>query len=491
MRNVMSKSLLGLIFGVLPLVLQSSPGMTKDLPIVKPAMACGDLAQKDIAPVGEAPARIVTAKVVTTGTVGPYCEIKGYVAPQVQFELRLPTQNWTQRFMYSGCGGFCGRVDFRIRAAEGCAAIENGEIAVVASDLGHDAPDGNADTVWAANNRQGKIDYGYRGVHVVTVTAKAIIAKFYGKPQAYSYFNGCSDGGREGMMEVQRFPEDFNGVVAGASVMWDVENNTVFHAWNARQSVTSSGAPVFKPADLAVLHKAALDACDLVGDGVKDGLIGDPKACRFDPAVAECKAGETEGCLTAGQVAAAKAMYGGPVDEKGKSLFFGRPVGSELMWGSPDSGDMVGSFVRHMLTDDILPFDIKTFSFDRAAFEGRKALTSVYNANSLDIDAFRKAGGKLIMWHGWADPGVPPMGSVTYYGGLQSRYGKATDAFARLFMFPGVGHCGGGDGPDRSNMVDAIFAWVEDGVAPQSIVASRKSFGRTQVTRTVFPYSAN
>ncbi|MBK9252493.1 MAG: tannase/feruloyl esterase family alpha/beta hydrolase [Proteobacteria bacterium] len=459
--------------------------------MVRPVMGCEALAQKDIAPAGEAPGRIVSARTVTTGTVGPYCEIKGYVAPQVRFELRLPTQNWTQRLMFSGCGGFFGRVEFRIRASEGCEAIDNGEIALVTSDLGHDAPDGNANTVWAANNRQGKIDYGYRGVHVVTVIAKAILARYYGQPQAYAYFNGCSDGGREGMMEAQRYPGDFNGIIAGASVIGDAANNTVFHAWNARQSAAADGAAVLKPQDLAVLHKAALDACDLAGDGVRDGVVGDPRACRFDPAIAACRGGQSQGCLSAAQVAAARAMYGGPVDEMGRPLYFGRPVGSELAWGSPDNGEMVGAFVRYLVSDDILDFDLAKFPFDRAWFDRLHGLASVYNATNPDIDAFQKAGGKLIMWHGWGDPGVPPMSSVTYYESLLKRYGPATASFARLFMLPGVGHCGGGDGPDRMNLTDAIFAWVEDGTAPASVIALRKSYGRTVQTRPVFPYPSN
>lgn len=460
----------------------------KDLPVAKPVMACADLAETDVAPPGEAPARIVTAKLVTTGTIAPYCEVRGYVAPQVKFELRLPTENWTQRLMYSGCGGFCGRVDFRIRAAEDCPAVTNGELALVASDLGHDTPDGNADTVWAAANRQGKIDYGYRGVHVVTVVSKAIIARFYGRPQAYAYFNGCSDGGREGMMEVQRYPADFDGVVAGASVIHDTVNNTVFHAWSARHLTAPDGSALFRKEDLATLHKAAVDACDTTGDGVKDGLIGDPAACRFDPAAALCPPGRTDSCLSAAQVAAARAIYAGPSDESGKPLYFGRPVGSELLWDPRDVAAMANSFMRYMVSDEINSGDAARIAFDRASFNRYNALATIYNATDPAIDAFRNRGGKLVMWHGWADPGVPPMSSVDYHRALLKRYGKQTAAFARLFMLPGVGHCGGGDGPDRINLVDAIMAWVEDGVAPTSIQAVRKSYGRTTLTRAVLPY---
>jgi len=206
----------------------------RDLAIVKPIIPCSSLAETDVTSAGEVPARIVTARLVTSSTDAPYCEVRGYVAPQVSFELRLPTQNWMQRLLFSGCGGFCGRVDFRLRAAEGCAAVENREFALVATDLGRSTPDGNGDGVWAAGSPESRADYGFRGVHVVAVAAKAIIARFYGQSPAYSYFDGCSDGGREALMEVQRYPSEFNGVVAGAAVINDTANNSIFHAWSAQ-----------------------------------------------------------------------------------------------------------------------------------------------------------------------------------------------------------------------------------------------------------------
>ncbi|MBC2653546.1 tannase/feruloyl esterase family alpha/beta hydrolase [Novosphingobium flavum] len=463
-----------------------TPAAARELPSVKPVMACGDLAEKDVFS-AEAPARIVSAKVVSAGSIAPYCEVRGYVAPQVKFELRLPTQNWRQRLLYSGCGGFCGRVDFRIRAAEGCAAIDNSEFAVVASDLGHDTPDGNGDTVWAAENRQGKIDYGYRGVHVVTVAAKAIIARFYGRPQTYAYFSGCSDGGREGLMEVQRYPADFDGVIAGAPVIHDTVNNTVFHAWSDRQMQAADGSALLTHAALEVLHKAALAACDTVGDGTADGIIGDPAACRFDPAVTVCAAGQSTACLTPAQAAAAVAIYRGPTDEKGRSLYFGRPVGSELSWDGLPYGAMANSFLRYMVSDTILPENARVL-FDRASFDQYNALASIYNATSPDIDAFVAKGGRLIVWHGWADPGVPPMSTVDYVQRLRTRFGASAGTFLRLYMLPGVGHCAGGDGPDRINLVDAMMAWVEDGVAPAAVTAQTKVFGRTTAERTIRPY---
>lgn len=460
----------------------------RDLPVVRPAMACADLAQRDIVPEGDAPARIITARVVSEGVVAPYCEVKGYVAPQVRFELRLPTENWMQRLMYSGCGGFCGRVDFRIRAAEGCAPIENGEFALVASDLGHDAPDGNANTVWAANNPQGKADYGHRGVHVVTVTAKAIIAMFYGQPQQYAYFNGCSDGGREGLMEAQRYPDDFDGIIAGAPVMNATMNNSLFHLWNAHHGRRADGRPMFSEADLVVLHDAALAACDTVGDDVADGIVGDPGRCRFDPQVVACTSARSGACLSAEQVAAARAMYAGPLDETGSRLYFGRPVGSELSWGGRDYEPMAAGFIRYMAGEGILSYDRAAVTFDRASAELYNAMAPVYNSTSPDLDAFRSGGGRLIMWHGWGDSGVPPQGTVDYYRQLQARYGRQADDLVQLYMLPGVGHCEGGEGPDLVNLVDQIVAWVEDGQQPGAVQAVRRVYGRVVDERTVAPY---
>lgn len=479
---------LGLLLCFFPALVGSAKA--KELAVVKPSLACLSLAESDVRPAGGDPARIVSARVVMSGPVGPYCEVKGYVAPQVRFELRLPTENWTQRLMFSGCGGFCGRVDFRIRASEGCAAIDNGEIALVTSDLGHDAPDGNADTVWAARNRQGKIDYGYRGVHVVTIAAKAIIERYYGQRQAYAYFNGCSDGGREGLMEVQRYPEDFDGVVAGASVLHDTVNNTIFHVWNDRQSRGPDGTVLLRDPDLQTLHLAVLAACDEAGDGVKDGVVGNPEACRFDPASISCKEGQATNCLSSQQVAAVRALYTGPVDASGKPLYFGRSYGSELGWTVRDNADMAMGFIRYMASDDIIEMKPQDVRYDDISLAQFNRLAEVYNPTDSDIEAFRSRGGKLIMYHGWADPGVPPMSSVSYYRDVQARFGAKTDDFLRLFMLPGVGHCQGGEGPDKINLFDAIMAWVEDGIAPQSIVAARKVYGRTQLSRPIFPYPA-
>lgn len=458
----------------------------KELSVVKPEQECAGLAETDVVQDGEAPARIITARVVQ-GSISPYCEVRGYVAPQVKFELRLPTQNWTQRMMYNGCGGFCGRIDFRIRAAEGCAAIDNGEMALVSSDLGHDAPDGNANTVWASNNPQGRLDYGHRGVHVVTVAAKAIIARFYGRPASFAYFNGCSDGGREGMMEVQRYPDDYDGVIAGAPVINATANNTIFHAWSAQHLSKSDGSLMFAAADLVLLHKAALQACDLSGDGVADGVVGDPLACHFDPVAAQCQDGEALNCLTAEQIAAARALYSGPMSADGLPLYYGRPIGSELAWGGPEVAIYARSFVRFMTTAQPQRFDLTAFRYDPASLAVYNAQARVFNALDPHINAFQQSGGKLILWHGLGDWGVPPASTAAYYAQVRQSLVGA-EQFVRLYMLPGVGHCGGGEGPDKINLLDVMMAWVEDGIAPSAIQSSRKAFGRTLQTRPIYPW---
>lgn len=467
------------------------PAAARELPILKPVMECAGLAETDVDSAGEPPARIITARLITSTTAAPYCEVRGYVAPQVNFELRLPTENYMQRLLFSGCGGFCGRIDFRLRAVEGCAAVENSELAVVATDLGHNTPDGNADTVWAAGSSESRADYGFRGVHVVAVAAKTIIASFYGHAPVYSYFNGCSDGGREALMEVQRYPTDFNGVVAGAAVINDTANNTIFHAWSAQHLRRADGSPMFTAADLGVLHRAALEACDVVGDGLKDGVIGNPLACHFDPALIQCREASVKDCLSAEQVAAARALYTGPQDPSGHALYYGRPVGSELQWGGPDVAAYVRSFMSHMTTDTPpKPFDLASVTYDAQALARYNAQAQLFNALDTDIRSFEQAGGKLIMWHGWGDPGVPPMSSVDYYNSVRHTLGEGVTRFIRLYMLPGVGHCGGGDGPDKLNLMDPIMRWVEDGVAPEKIEVSRKSFGRVQQTRPIFPFPA-
>jgi feruloyl esterase len=397
-------------------------------------------------------------------------------------------ENWTQRLLFEGCGGLCGAIHLgRVTAADGCQAVSNGEFAVVSSDLGHKSKD-DQDAVWAAD-KQLRIDFGYRGVHVTTVAAKEIIARFYGQPQAFAYFSGCSDGGREAMMEAERFPSDYNGILAGAAVMNKVTNDTVYHAWNIQHLRRADGTNVFSEAALATLHNAAIAAC---GDK-RDALIPDPTLCHFDPDVIACKSGEpTDACLTSTQVKAARDLYIGAQGPDGHPLYFGYEVGSELAWNRQLASDIawgVGAFPGFMASD---PPDLKAemtnVVFTPEAVSRMTVFAAQLNATNYDLRPFQKAGGKLIMWHGWDDIGVAPRSWVTFFRDVQHA-GLSADTFLRLYMLPGVAHCSGGAGPDRIDAMSAIMAWVENGVAPGPIAAKKKdATGKIISERLIQPY---
>nr|WP_253201306.1 tannase/feruloyl esterase family alpha/beta hydrolase [Sphingomonas quercus] len=465
-----------------------APAEARSLPVVAPRMACADLARMVLADPA-APGRVETATVVGDKGAAPYCEVKGYVAPQVRFELHLPMRSWTQRLMFLGCGGFCGVVRLGPpRAAEGCRPLDAGEFALVTSDLGHVAG-GIMDAVWAAD-RQAREDFGHRGVHVVTLAAKEIVRRFYGEPPAYAYFNGCSDGGREGVMAAARYPADFDAVIAGAPVVNLIANHTLFHAWALQHLRRPDGSFVFNDAALGQLHQAALDACDTDGGDPRDGVIPDPSRCAFDPGRLACGAAP---CLSAEQVAVARAIYGGARDERGRPLYFGYPVGTELGWNRQAASVArwgAGSSAGYLASDPPDPnAELATLRFTAAAVRKLYAHADSFNITDPDLAAFQRRGGKLILWQGWADFNVASMSGVTLWKAIRARSGAGADGFVRLYMLPGVAHCGGGDGPDRTDLMSAIIAWREDGQPPRSITASRRGAdGSLLATRTVEPY---
>ncbi|HXM54951.1 MAG TPA: tannase/feruloyl esterase family alpha/beta hydrolase [Candidatus Dormibacteraeota bacterium] len=473
---------------------------------IAPRLACAALAQPepgggvpDFGRVPGAPTRVASAAVVpATATAPEFCDVKGYVAPQVQFELKLPTTTWQGRYLQSGCGGFCGAIGNTTFPS--CDLQPGGDFAVAATNDGHVAS--GVDALWAATDEQIRIDLGTRAVHVTALAAKAIIAAFYGAPPARSYFNGCSDGGREALSEAQRFPVDFDGIVAGAPANIWAPLNGEFQAWLGSINVDASGAPILTQAKLPALHSAALAACDGV-DGLVDGQIDDPRACAFDPMSVRCAAGTDQPtCLTPDQVAVARKAYSGPVDAHGRHLYpGGEPVGSELAWagwfvtpaGVPGIGTLIGD---NYLKYSAFPIGQPTSStaewhFDIAGFNRLRAEARVFDATSPDLDAFRARGGKLILWQGWADQAIPPTGTPAYYQAVQDRVGglQAAQRFARLFMFPSVYHCGGGFGPSQFDLINPIVHWVEQGTAPTRIVATQTDASGTVVrTRPVFAY---
>jgi feruloyl esterase len=366
--------------------------------------------------------------------------------------------------------------------------------------LGHLAP--TWDGLWAAYDPQKRIDFGYRGVHVATLAAKAITAAFYGQPPRHAYFSGCSGGGREGLSAAQRFPDDFDGVLAGAPVVAVIANNTFFYGWNIRANFGADGRPILTVDKLPLLHEAALRACDS-RDGLEDRQIDDPRACGFDPAAITCAPGqEPSTCLSAQQAEVVRKVLQGPRDDHGHRLYVsGSPIGSEPSWtnlmvparpGEPAAAAASAmSFLKYMATWRSPPADLtlRDLRFDEAMFRDLHQIHGIYDAMNPDLRPFATGGGKLILWHGWADSRVPPASTLAYHAALRKTMGDAAvDGFARLYMLPGMFHCIGGEGPHAFDLLTPLMDWVESGIAPSRIVASKLVEGKATRTRPVFPY---
>ncbi len=459
-----------------------SQAIAADLAVIPASKSC-DALTGTVTQAGDAPVRITAASVTTSTTEPSYCKVLGYVAPQVKFELRLPMNSWAQRLMFTGCGGFCGTINFWVNAAADNKEIASGQFALVSSNLGHDSVI-DSDAVWARGSPQGRLDWGQRGAHVVTLAAKAIIADFYGSPVRFSYFNGCSDGGREALMSAQTFPDDFDGVLAGAPVVNVTANNSIYHAWVVQHLQTPSRALRLSQAAVDLLHEAVVGRCGAKA-GEFIGLIEDPSACAFDPQSLQCRPGDTAGCLTQEEVGLVAALYSGPTNRQGKALYFGVPMGSELNWIAQTSGarEWASNFITYLSGNPSgAPAVIDSVGFEQADLNRYYAHNDVLNAMNANLAPFHRSGGKLIMWHGWSDSGVPPGGSLAYYSAVKKRLGgHAADDFMRLYMLPGVNHCGGGLGPSRINLLQELQRWVEDGVQPDAVKVS--GAGRTAHVR--------
>ncbi|MDX2221636.1 MAG: tannase/feruloyl esterase family alpha/beta hydrolase, partial [Rhodospirillaceae bacterium] len=468
------------------------------LPANRPAMAqapaasptvaaCQGLARINFTGLPDAPTAIQSARIAAAERDLPeYCKVNGVVSPSVGFEVRLPTTTWNGKFLMQGCGGMCGILN--MEAAED--SLIKG-YAVVNTDMGHIGTGGIA--VWAYNDRQAEIDFGYRATHVVAVAAKAIVEAYYGKAPARSYFNGCSTGGRQALVAAQRFPWDFDGIIGGAPVLNEIGDGTLHLWWSARANLTDDGTPIMSSAKVPLLRKAVMAKCDTL-DGVEDDVLQDPRACAFDPAELQCKSRDRADCLTAAEVEVARKIYGGAHDSRGNRIFpGGMAPGSEYEWvpafigadaanGARAKGaiaqptSMIYQFMQYLtFYDDPGPaYDPMSFDFD--VDHKRLMLTeSLYNAQNPDLRAFKGAGGKLILYHGWDDMEIPPGLSVDYYQTAVNTMGglDATREFVRLFMVPGMAHCRRGPGADAFDPVAALEAWVERGEAPDFIMAHK------------------
>ncbi len=506
---MLKSSLLVLI--VLALAVPQSATATEDLPAVAPVTACADLAQMSFS-LPEAPT-IITAADEQSVNGHDMCVIKGTISPRVSFEVHLPVTGWTQRYLQTGCGGLCGRLGIDSPQRD-CTPEVDGAMAMASTDMGHDTDGGT----WGASDMQLRVDFGYRGVHVTALIAKRLIEAYYGQPAKYAYFSGCSDGGREALMEAQRYPDDFDGIAAGAAALNFLVQNSLHHGWSAKIIQPDSDAPNLTAADLPVLHEGVVATCDML-DGVADGLIGQPVACAgvFDPQTLICAGAQSEGCLSKKAADAAAAIYKGAHDGETKLVVGALLPGSEAEWagvlvpaGTPTGsappaedaapqaasaegdkpamdqlvmkgpmGTLAPKVTREMVQSlaYTTPFDLDwtldDLRFDATQIEAMRDMHAIFDATDPNLAPFREAGGKLIIWHGLADPHISPLNSVGYVQAVRDTIGaEASDDMLRLFLIPGMAHCGGGKGLTSIDVMTALMDWVESGKAPESLVAS-------------------
>jgi feruloyl esterase len=408
-----------------------------------------------------------------------FCRVTATLTPSsdsdIRIEVWLPAENWNGKLQAVGNGGWGPY----IRYPDMALALAHG-YATAGTDTGH-ATEGAS---FAMGHPEKLVDFGYRAVHEMTVEAKALIAVFYSQPARRSYFNGCSTGGRQALMEAQRFPADFDGIVAGAPANY-LSHLQLWTLW-VPKVVHEAGS--FIPTEkFAAIHKAVIEACDAL-DGVKDGVIEDPERCHFDPAVLKCEGADTAACLTSAQVESARKLYGPVVNSAGTKIFPGFAPGSEMGWGllagTEPIADPVGSFKYVAFNNPAWDWTTLNFDGDAAALE--KALGPAVDSNSPDLRAFAGRGGKLILYHGWNDHLVAPGNTVDYYNAVLYTMGVTrTNESVRLFMAPGMMHCRGGDGTPNFDMIAELDNWMERGKAPDRVVASRTNPDRT---RPLCPY---
>ena len=460
-----------------------------------------DLTRPNFEEIKGAPTRITSAAVVpATATQPEYCDLRGYIQSQIKFQLKLPTTTWQGRYLQMGCGGFCGSISPTTFPA--CRTELGGDFAIAATNDGHDAS--GTDALWAGQDEQQRIDFGYRAVHVLAIAAKAIQSAYYGQAPIRSYFVGCSDGGREGLIEAQRFPNDFDGIVAGAPAN-GMSTDPMFLAWGVKTNSDANGNPILTESKLAPLHAAVVKACDANDSVVGDGLIGDPRDCRFDPATIRCAGADAADCLTAAQVNVVRTLYKGIFDSRGRRLDLrNAPKGSELNWlgwwvprATATTGirsTIAWSFGQSAARWLSYPIGrgrpLEAVQFTKRDFFEQVQSARYYEGMDPDLKAFRRRGGKLILYQGQADPLVPPVQILEYYNAMRDEMGgqRRTDQFARLFLINGMGHCGGGLTPNTSDLTLQIVRWVEEGQAPDSITATQSDGPNGPRTRPVFSY---
>jgi feruloyl esterase len=414
-----------------------------------------------------------------------FCRVAATLKPSsdsdIKIEVWMPAANWNQKFQAVGNGAFSGAIAYPAMMT----ALGRG-YATASTDTGH----AGGSASFGLGHPEKVIDFGWRAVHEMTVASKAIIAAYYEAGPRYSYWNGCSAGGRQAMKEAQRFPADFDGIVAGAPGLdW---TGRAAQAVRVAQALQRDEAARLSSAKARLVHTAVLQACDAL-DGVKDGLIENPKRCVFDPAVLQCKGEDEASCLTQAQVNTARLLYSPRANPQTKRDITGLFPGSELGWtdmGWTTSARATGLDQFRFLVFKDPQWTVDKFNFDADIVRAEEADDNTLNAVDPNLKPFIDRGGRLIQYHGWNDPQISPGSSVQYYHRVLEALGEAdkVQGAYRLFMAPGMAHCGGGEGPNTFDMVTALEHWVEQGKTPDQIIASHATGGIVDRTRPLCPY---
>ena len=476
-------------------------------PPYAPPQSCEQLAQLALPH-----AQITSAQTVAAGTFTPpvgtppwmagdpsffkrlpaFCRVTATAKPSadsdIKIEVWMPASGWNGKFRGQGNGGFAGQIDFRVLGL----AVAQG-YASAATDTGHAAE--GTDATWALGHPEKIADFAYRAIHEMTMIGKATVKAFYGDAPQRAYFSSCSNGGRQALMEAQRYPEDYDGILAGAPAnYW---THLLSGALYDAQTTTLDPASYIPASKIPAIAKAVNDSCD-AKDGVADGVLNDPRQCHFDPASLLCKAADSDACLTQPQATALKKLYEGAHDSKGNQIFPGFLPGGEAggggwpLWitGTSPGKSLLFAFGGGFFSDmvyDKANWDYKKTNLDQAVATADKKFAGVLNATDTNLKPFESHGGKLIIYHGWNDAAISALNSINYYENVQNKMGKQeADSFLRLFMVPGMQHCAGGPGPDvfgqmgfsasndpQHDMYLALEQWVEKGSAPSTVIATK------------------
>lgn len=399
------------------------------------------------------------------------CRVAATLKPSadsdIKIEVWLPSSAWNGKLESVGNGAWAGSISYR----DLITAVTAG-YAAASTDTGHT----ERTAVFVVGHPEKLIDFAYRAIHEMTIASKAITAAYYGKAPARAYFNGCSTGGRQALAEAQRYPDDYDGIIAGAAAN-DPTHLQGAQVWTAK--ITHEGDGYIPPAKYPLIHNAVLEACDAL-DGVKDRVLENPRLCHFDPHVLACKGADAPTCLTPAQVDVAREIYTGPV-----GTFPGLEPGSELGWATlsaPKPMALAAETYQYLVFQDP-NWNYLTFNAARDIPLADKTIGPLMNSIDPNLKPFFSHGGKLLMYHGWADPGIAPQNSVNYFTTVEDRTNSI-----RLFMVPGMGHCAGGDGTDDFDKIGTLDAWVESGKAPDHIPAAHKTKGVVDRTRPLCPY---